>query len=404
MNNLKYGYLLALRVLPIGAQTIFFAMVLSQKGASFTGVIVFFLAGYSVLRGLAPLGLDLEVLRVSSRLTDSAGALNRLFLFTSLRLSILFGSIVSLVTAGLAIAVNTPGNALIGVACTALPNCLVGVLVAYLRSSKTVLKSQAIDAFGTALLPTLICIWLLNCRTLTFNTLVIVFTLSTIMTVGLLFLLAFSQSKRTAPTESIDIGALRENAIAQVLLSLNSRFPTLVTGVFSPVTLVTYVDLGSKIQLVGSTVAWLFGVFQSPIYARDGDSHLSQSSRALIRRSYFWSGCVIVAASGGILAFSSFLATYLGLSFSDFILVIFIFTLIALSEAPVNAFGYALAMTKNSRTISISISIQLAVVFIGVLIGGNSILDAGLAVFFGALARLCFVLWRVKKKGKRVES
>jgi hypothetical protein len=44
------------------------------------------------------------------------------------------------------------------------------------------------------------------------------------------------------------------------------------------------------------------------------------------------------------------------------------------------------------------------VVFIGVLIGGNSILDAGLAVFFGALARLCFVLWRVKKKGKRVES
>jgi O-antigen/teichoic acid export membrane protein len=393
---MKYGYLLALRVLPIGAQTAFFAMLLSQKGPDFAGAIVFFLAGYSVLRGLAPLGLDMEVLRVSSRLADSAGTLNRVFLFAALRLSLLFGLTVSLIVSCLALLVSTPENALIGIAVSAIPSCFVSVLVSFLRASKLVLRSQAIDAFGTAFIPTVICIFLLQSNSLNLFCVVLVFNLCGLVSLSLLLWLAVNQSQKFSPSESIQMRSLRDNGIAQALLAVNSRFPTLVTGFCSTATLVSYVDLGSKIQIVGATVAWLFGVFQSPIYAKDEGPRFSKTIRQLIRRSILASGYVIVGITIGLLVFSPYLSSFFGLSLGNFIVIISMFTLIALAEAPVNSLGYALAMTKKSRTISISIAIQITIVLCGVMMAGESLLYVCLAILSGTLARLAYVLFQVR--------
>jgi len=204
-------------------------------------------------------------------------------------------------------------------------------------------------------------------------------------------------SKKSLPQESIDKKTLKENGIAQVLLAVNSRFPTLITGFMSTATVVAYVDLGSKIQLIGATVAWLFGVFQSPLYAKDGDIGLSNASRSLVRRSYVWSACVTLSCALGLLVFSPYLAGFLGVGLWNFIIVVIIFTLIALAEAPVNSFGYAFAMTKDSRLISLSIVLQLGIVSCGVKIAGENLLEVCLAVLSGTLARLFFVLVMVRR-------
>jgi O-antigen/teichoic acid export membrane protein len=393
---MKYGYLLALRVLPIAAQTAFFAMLLSQKGPDFAGAIVFFLAGYSVLRGLAPLGLDIEVLRVSSRLADSTGTLNRVFLYAALRLSLLFGLTVSLIVSCLALIVSTPENALIGIAVSAIPSCFVSVLVSFLRASKLVLRSQAIDAFGTAFIPTLICIWLLQSNSLNLFSVVLVFNVCSLVSLFLLLWLAVNQSQKFSPSESIQMRSLRDNGIAQALLAVNSRFPTLVTGFCSTATLVSYIDLGSKIQIVGATVAWIFGVFQSPIYAKEEGPRFSKTIRQLIRRSFLASGFVILGITAGLLVLSPYLSSFFGLSLGNFIVIISMFTLIALVEAPVNSLGYAFAMTKKSRTISISIAIQITIVLCGAMMAGENLLHVCLAILAGALARLAYVLFHVK--------
>jgi hypothetical protein len=260
-----------------------------------------------------------------------------------------------------------------------------------------VLRSQAIDAIGTALLPTLVCIWLLNLNNLSLFHVEVIFTLCSLVSLAPLLWLSVNQSLEVTPAESINRRSLRNNGIAQVLLALNSRFPTLITGFMSTAVFVAFVDLGSKIQLVGATVAWLFGVFQSPLYAKDAGIGLSETSRTLVRRSYVWSSYVILGCSTGLLVFSSWLADFLAIDLGSFIIVVIMFTLIALSEAPVNSFGYALAMTQNSKTISISIVLQIVIVSWGVMIAGDNLLLVCFAVLSGTLARLFFIIVRVKR-------
>ena len=397
MARHNYSFLLILRIAPIIAQTFFLAMLLSLKGPDFTGAIAFFLAGSSVMRGISPFGLDLEILRVSSRTISAGGFLSRQLLSDGLRLIMVLGTFFTGFVSVLSVLLETPENTLFAVALSALPCCAVSVLVAYLRPSKLVLGAQTIEAFGTTLLPTIICSVLLHFDLLNTWFTVLTFISSTIFSAFLLLFLSVSQSRSFVHSEGIDGRVLRSNGVTQSVVALNSRLPTMATGFFSTPTLVSYVDLGSKMQLVGSTVAWLFGVFQSPIYARDGE-HLSRVSLKLIFQSAKVAALIVLVCGLGVIFSGYYVTKFLAIDLLTFLPIVTVFTAVALIDSLSVAAGYAFTMVKKGIVVLNSAGIQLLISFFGIMFAGSNLSVIFLALLIGSLARFAYIFVSLLKE------
>jgi hypothetical protein len=391
-----YLFLLLLRVVPVVAQIGLLVLLLSTAGPSKAGLLAFFLAGNSVFRGLAPFGLDLAAIRLSSRSLTESGLLNR----TLLRIILIRGVWTSLAASALVMFVgmvsNAPRGALFAIAFCGFFGSMVGVLVAFLRPSKALLYSQAIDVIGTNLAPTLIICLAVQGSFFSFEFLFASFTLLTAGSVFALLGLAIRESAYFPGFETIDNRALTSNGISQVLIALNSRLPTLATGfLFSPI-LVTYIDIGSKFQLVGGTIAWLFGVLQSPDYARDG-TFLGKRSIQGIHKSTIWSIFAIFFSGICALLIREQIADLLNLELTAFETAVMFFVLVAALEAPAISAGYGLTMTNQSGVIIASVLVQLFLGCIGIVLSQGNILIVGGSLCLAAATRLAIVTLSLKR-------
>lgn len=398
MFRKTYLPLIAIRLFPVAAQTFFILVLLYFNGPSFTGETAFFLAGVAVFRAIVPLGLDLEVLRVSSRTISDQGALNRRLLTNSIAKALMFTVIGLALLFILAILLPKFATAILAIALGASPGPIIGVLVSFLRPSGRMMKSQIIDAFGSSLAPTLICGLLVVIRCADIYYFSSIFFVAGVVSATFLFSIAMSNSMSLQAQERIKFSNLKSNAISQVLVAINTRIPTLATGLFSSSVIVAYVDLGSKIQLIGGTVAWLFGVVQSPVYARD-EGGLSNASLRLISKAARWSGIVVVAIGALVCLLSVPFAVYLQLDTQKTLLAFSIFTIISVIEAYFVSMGYGLSMTGKSNLISLSVLVQMAVSLLGIYLFRENLEGILVTLAISSAARLTIIKILFKKYG-----
>ncbi len=397
MRGSKYLPLILLRVAPIFAQAVFLALLLTFLGVQTTGRVAFFLAGLSVFRGLGSLGLDLEVLRVSSRSVDSNGMLSRTLLRGATRKALCFSFISVVVTVLAGLIFPHVQSELLAIAAGGFFGPTVSVLVSFLRPSQHVIKSQAIDAIGTALFPALACSLLTFVKGGSLINFAIIFSACTLLSVVILAFLARQSSSTSFTGEEVQLKSLRTNAPAQVLVAANSRLPVIATGLFSNPAVVTYVDLGSKIQMIGATVAWLFGVIQSPTYARDGD-FLSRSSLKLIAKSAKWSCFATVLACVVLSSVAIPFAENFQLDSQKLVQVVIAFTFVAITESWFVSAGYGLAMTRQSTVIVISVAAQITISLVGIFLAAGQLLLISEILLLSAGVRLVLVLMLTRKE------
>jgi len=395
--NKKFIPLLGIRLLPIAAQTVLIVLSLNLMGPFFAGNLALFLSCLTVFRAIAPAGLDLEVLRVSSRSVDNRGTLSRTLLITVMRKISLF----TLAGLGclllLALALPKLNLVLFAVMCAAVPTPSIGVLTAFLRPSRSLIKSQSVDALISNLIPTMASIALIYFGLTDLKILSVAFLISGTIAAVLLFRMAMKVSSKNLRTAELQNTNIKSNGIAQILVALNARIPTLVTGVFASPEVVAYVDLGSKIQLIGGTVAWLFGVIQSPTYARD-EEKLSQSSKSLIAKSTLWSS-LISGTLGTALALAAFVfASQLNLDPQILFVVLATFTVVTIIESWFVSLGYGLSMTGRSSVISWSVVAQMVVSVVGVSQSNENLVLILMSLAAGSVSRLVVVKYLTSEK------
>ena len=398
MNFKKFSYLLTLRTSAVVAQALFFFLVFQKSGTTQAGSVALFLATLSVFRGVAPLGFDVETLRLSSVTYDGTidQSLVKLALVKSFWLT-LIGSVITLF-----VSLLSPSSSLtIALAAlAAAPLVTISISISLLRPTSIFLKSQKLDTFFTSFLPLVISSTLLFTDRLSVFWLSLVFLLANSAGAAILVKECTNRARvRISPTTSINSGFF-QNGVAQALINFNTRFPTVISGLLGGLNLTAFVDLGSKTQLFSGTLAWIFGAVYSPDYARDFGLKRKKNYRKVLLASLVCA-CGTAAPMATIVLFSGSLAPIFSMTRLDFENLMIWFTLIALLQIFPANFGYLASMSKKYYLVSFGVILEMLVTLLVLVITGSSLKSFCFALACGSLSRMlltCFFALKMYRK------
>jgi len=345
---LQTAAILFARAAQIIIQFGFVSIIIRELGPAVAGKTAIVLALLTVSRAIIPFGGDVVVLREAARSKGLNPDIKRLLRRTASRT--LLVSMVASIFSVVYLHVVVGGDQLIfgAVAFLTPIGALLGLLVSFLRATKSAIISQLNDSLVGQTVPMFL-VLTVGPKRLGLDGFFVLLTLFGFLCLAITVALTlFHLRSLTGKPEDLSTSGQLDIGIGQVVSALLPRLPIILAGLFILPREITYFDLGSKYTLFGATLIWAAGTALSPYFAKTNEIKSHYESN--LYRNYLVTLLALnFVAWIAVLVMTPWLAKYLGLNFDELVATFMIMGLAGFADTPVSLYSYKALMTGQER-------------------------------------------------------